>query len=157
MKKFNEILLEGKKPLEMLKQGKIKEISDDSLFDLIGEFENKKWNKDNKDQVLKWIKNLEKELKKRNIKGPSIKPIFESKHEANREIHKNLKLGDSIISNGKELGNDVVLVLNNKTLEKNQYGYSLTGVKKITNEKFDIFLDKKELDYIAKNWKKLKG
>lgn len=90
-KVLNESDLSEGKALDMVKRGKISKMSDDDLMDAASEIENKKWNKDNKSEVDRWVKDLTAEIKSRGIiegKGKfSIKAIF----EGGGEIRKSFK------------------------------------------------------------------
>jgi hypothetical protein len=77
---LNESDLSEGKALDMVKKGQLKKLDDDQLADVAGEIENKKWNKDNKAEVQRWVKDINAEMKKRGMSfGESpVKATFES-------------------------------------------------------------------------------
>lgn len=77
--------------------------------------------------------------------------LNETEHKPGKDVYKKLKLGDTVEGVPPEKG----LILNGKVLLKSDTGYKLQG-ENFLGDKFEIFLDAKELDYIAKNWKKVK-
>lgn len=76
MKTFKQILEAKKDPLDLVKAGKTSKLSDDELFDAAADLGMKTWNPDNKSEVMKWAKDVAKELKKRKFDGGAIKPKF---------------------------------------------------------------------------------
>ena len=76
MRTFKQILEAKKDPLDQVKAGKTKKLSDDDLFDAAGDLGMKTWNPDAKADVMKWAKDVAKELKSRGFDGGAIKPKF---------------------------------------------------------------------------------
>ncbi len=77
--------------------------------------------------------------------------LNETEHKPGKDVYKKLKLGDTVEGVSPEKG----LILNGKVLSKSGVGYKLQG-ENVLGDKIDVFLEAKELDYITKNWKRLK-
>jgi len=75
--RFKEYLINEK----LKKPSNLSGASDEELMSYAGDFENTKWNPDNKAEVMRIAKAINKEIKKRGFRGNEIKPIFEAKGE----------------------------------------------------------------------------